>query len=61
MRLGSAKVDMIFDNPNLFKQRIDEEFYDFIDYLAEDIDKEVWRSYNEHQRRDFIERYYTGE
>lgn len=61
MRLGKAKVDILFDNPNLFKQRIDEEFYEFVDYLAENVDKEVWRSYNDQQRREFIERYYHGE
>lgn len=61
MRLGKAKVDILFDNPELFKQRIDEEFYEFVDYLVSDIDKEVWRSYNDQQRREFIERYYHGE
>jgi hypothetical protein len=61
MRLGKAKVDILFDKPDLFKQRIDEEFYEFVDYLAENVDKEVWRSYNDQQRREFIERYYYGE
>lgn len=62
MRLGKAKVDLMFDNPKEFKKWIkDEEFYEFVDYMAENIDKEVWRSYNDQKRRGFIERYYTGD
>lgn len=62
MRLGKNKVDMMFDNPNEFKKMIrDEEFFEFVDYMAENIDKDVWKSYNDQQRRDFIERYYAGE
>lgn len=62
MRLGKAKVDLMFDNPKEFKKWIkDEEFYEFVDYMAENIDKEVWRSYNDQKRREFTERYYAGE
>lgn len=60
MRLGKAKVDILFDNPNLFKRRIDEEFYPLVDFLAENIDKEVFRRYSDQQRRDLIERYFYG-
>lgn len=61
MRLADAKVDFMFDKPEEFKKWIkDEEFFEFVDYMAENIDKGVWKSYNDQQRRDFIERYYGG-
>ena len=60
MRLGRAKVDILFDNPELFKRRVDEEFYQLVDFLSENIDKEVFRNYSDQQRRDLIERYFYG-
>lgn len=61
MRLGNAKVDFMFDKPEEFKKWIkDEEFFEFVDYMAGNIDKDKWKSYNDQQRRDFIERYYGG-
>lgn len=58
MRLGSAKVDDMFDNPEKFKQRIDEEFYGITYYIVNTVDKEQWKSYNDQQRRTFIEKYF---
>ena len=58
MRVGKAKVDILYDNKAVFKRRLDEEFYDFVDYLVENIDKYVWRNYNDQQRRKVIEEYY---
>ena len=58
MRLGQAKVDDMFDNPEKFKQRIDEEFYGITDFIVKTVDKEQWKSYNDQQRRAFIERYF---
>ena len=58
MRLGQAKVDDMFDNPEKFKQRIDEEFYGITDYVVKTVDKEQWKTYNDQQRRAFIEKYF---
>lgn len=58
MRLGQAKVDDMFDNPEKFKQRIDEEFYSITDFIVKTVDKEQWKSYNDQQRRAFIEKYF---
>lgn len=60
MRLGRGKVDILFDNPELFKRRLDEEFYPLVDFLSENIDKEGFRNYTDQQRRDLIERYFYG-
>lgn len=58
MRLGQAKVEDMFDNPEKFKQRIDEEFYNIIDFIVKSVDKNQWKSYNDQQRRAFIEKYF---
>lgn len=58
MRLGQAKVEDMFDNPEKFKQRIDEEFYSITDFVVKTVDKEQWKSYNDQQRRAFIEKYF---
>ena len=58
MRLGQAKVDDMFDNPEKFKQRIDEEFYGITDFIVKTVNKEQWKSYNDQQRRAFIEKYF---
>lgn len=60
MRLGKAKVEDMFVNPQNFKQRCDEEFYDLIDFIVETVDKEVWISYTDQQRRNFIENYFEN-
>ena len=60
MRLGQAKVEDMFDNPEKFKQRIDEEFYSITDFIVKTVDKEQWKSYNDQQRRVFIEKYFGG-
>lgn len=58
MRLGQAKVDGMFDNLEKFKQRVDEEFYGITDFIVKTVDKEQWKSYNDQQRRAFIEKYF---
>lgn len=60
MRLGKAKVDIMYNHTNVFKQRIDEEFYDVLNYIVNNIDKEVWRGYNDQQRKQVIEEYFYG-
>jgi hypothetical protein len=58
MRLGQTKIDDMFDNPEKFKQRVDEEFYNLVDFIVKTVDKEQWKSYNDQQRRAFIENYF---
>ena len=58
MRVGKAKVDTLYNNTEEFKKRLDEEFYDFVDWLKENIDIEIWRNYNDQQRRKIIEGFY---
>ena len=58
MRLGQSKVEDMYDDPEKFKQRIDEEYYNLVDFIVKAVDKEQWKSYNDQQRRKFIEKYF---
>ena len=60
MRLGAKQLDIMFTNKNIFKRRIDEEFYDLVDYIVKKFDKARWASYDEQQRRTFIEGYFNA-
>jgi hypothetical protein len=58
MRLGQAKVEGMFENPDKFKERVDEEFYSLVGFIVKTVDKEQWKSYSDQQRRTFIEKYF---
>lgn len=58
MRLGKGKVDGMFDDPDRFKKRVDEEFYNVVDHIVYYYDKEQWKVMNDQQRREFIENYF---
>jgi len=58
MRLGEVKVEDMYNNPEKFKQRIDEEFYSVVDFIVSTIDTQEWKNYNDQQRREIIETYF---
>lgn len=55
MRLSGNRVDKMYENPKLFKQNVDEEFYGIIDSIISVVDKETWKGYSDQERREFIE------
>lgn len=56
MRLGKARVEQLFDNPEKFKKNLkDEEFFGFVDYVAGNTPRDVWKSMPEQERRNLIE------
>ncbi len=57
MRMGKRAVDQMFDNPEQFRQRLDEEFYGLFDRILQGWDKERWSGIDEQARRYWIERY----
>lgn len=59
MRLGKAKMDVMFDNTKTFLQTIDEEFYSVVEYITQGFSKEVWAGFTEQQRRYRIEDYFN--
>lgn len=58
MRVGKAKVDDLYGNPEKFKEKLDEEFYGFVDYLTNSVDVETWRHFTDQERRTIIEEFY---
>ena len=60
MRMGSNQIDKMFDKPEEFKKRLDEEFYDIFKYIISSFTKEHWASLTEQERRKIIEGYFEG-
>lgn len=50
-RMGKNRVDLMFDNPKEFRKQIDEEFYDFHQYLLDGYTKEMYYSLTQDERR----------
>lgn len=61
MRGGDNKWDMIWDNPQTAKQRIDEEYYELLDHIREYYTKEAWSVMDSQQRRKIVEDYFAIE
>lgn len=57
MRVGKAQIEVMFDNPTGFKQRLDEEFYGCYAHIQK-IGKDAWKSLDEQGRRAIIEEYF---
>jgi len=59
MRMGSNQVGKMFDKPEEFKKRLDEEFYAIFKYIISSFTKEHWASLTEQERRKIIEGYFN--
>ena len=53
-----GRIDLAWDNPVEFKKQIDEEFYDFHQYLVDGYTKEYYHNLNQEERRQLIKRYF---
>lgn len=60
MRMGQKGCNMMFDHPEVFRQRLDEEFYQLLDDLRATFTKNRWLSFKEVERRELIERYFKS-
>jgi hypothetical protein len=58
MRVGKARIKVLFDNPEAFKERIDEEFYGIVDHITDIFTEGEWEALTEQGRRAHIEEYY---
>lgn len=58
MRGGDNKWDMIWDNPQEARKRIDEEYYSLLEWLRFAFEKEEWKSLDSQVRREKIETYF---
>lgn len=57
-RVGKAKVSRMWNNPVLFKQQLDEEFYEVFDKILDTFTEEEYLNLEEQQRRFWIENYF---
>lgn len=60
MRMGAVKVDNMYRNAELFRQSLDEEFYDVFDHIIAGYSQENWTALSDQERRDVIEGYFNG-
>lgn len=59
MRMGNTQVHQMYSSKEDFKQKIDEEFYDVLDYVLT-FPKDFWLSATDQHRRKIIEEYFGG-
>ena len=59
MRLGKAKIEALFDSPQNFRQRLDEEFYGVFEAIVA-AGRDHWKALDEQGRRSFIEEYFDA-
>lgn len=57
MRMGAKKVELLYNDPQ-FKQTIDEEYYDLVDYIKENYTKETFLGMTDQQRKAGIEAFW---
>lgn len=59
-RIGSKVTEVLFNNTKAFKQRIDEEFYELVDFIVANYTKEEWHGFSEYFRRTIIENFFAN-
>ena len=57
-RVGKTKASKMWNNPELFKQQLDEEFYKVFDKILDTFTQEEYLSLSEQERRSWIENYF---
>lgn len=60
MRMSDSKVEFMFDNREKFKETIDEEFYDVVNFVTNRYSLHNWTSKTDQERRKIIEHYFGG-
>ena len=58
-RVGKTKASKMWNNPDLFKQQLDEEFYKVFDKILDMFTQEEYLELTEQQRRSWIENYFA--
>lgn len=60
MRGGNNKWDMVWENPSEAKKRVDEEFYDLLDYIRNNFSQLTWSVMSSTNRRRLLEGYFNA-
>ena len=56
-RLSTNQTKFMYGNKEAFKQRIDEEFFDIVDFIVENIEKETFESMDDQARIEIVREY----
>jgi hypothetical protein len=59
MRMSDKRVDILFDNPSLIKESLDEEFWGVAEFITQKFSKKEWKEMNDQERRKVIEEYFN--
>lgn len=57
-RCGTRKAEFMWHNPEEFKKRLDEEFYELFDYIKDNYTKEQWTSFTEVECSTIIKEFF---
>jgi hypothetical protein len=57
MRMGQRKVEMMYNDPK-FKETVDEEYYDLVDYLITNVKQDDFATMRDQERKDVIEKFW---
>ena len=57
MRVGKRNLEKLFDNPEQFKHRIDEEYYRLLEYITDDYTKSDWEALTEQERGSIVQEF----
>lgn len=59
MRIGTRQIEVMFSEPEVFRERLDEEFYGVFEVILA-AGKEAWAGMSEVQRREYLEDYFSA-
>lgn len=54
MRMSPKNIEKMYDKCGDIKQRVDEEYYDLLEYI-QGLDKEMWENSTDNERKEVIE------
>lgn len=57
MRMGQRKVEMMYNDPK-FKETVDEEYYDLVDYLIANVKQDDFATMRDQERKEVIEKFW---
>lgn len=56
-RLTPKKSKLMYDQPQRFKQELDEAFWPLVDAVTQQVNKDTWLSWSDVERRDFVQQW----
>jgi hypothetical protein len=57
MRMGQRKVELMYNDPK-FKETLDEEYYDLVDYLIANVAQDDFATMRDQERKEVVEKFW---